>query len=120
MADSKTKNPDPEMKKVHVARYKKGRLRYPLLHVEGVDQKPMARYDRFEMDGGAIQIYAKITATDAVIFTTLGSIPEEAGRLRRYCNNVYARVKDQKSDKWIDDMVQFLRFSNDRVYRHIV
>jgi hypothetical protein len=120
MADSKTKNPDPEMKNLHVARYKPGRPRCLLLHVEGIDQELMARYDRFEMSDGAIQLYARITAIDAVILTTLGSMQEEAGRLKRDCDTVYERVKDQESDKWIDDMVQFLRFSNDRVYRHIV
>jgi hypothetical protein len=120
MTDSKTKNPDPEMNKLYVARYKPGRPRCLLLHVEGIHQKRMARYDRFEMNDGAIQLYARITAIDAVMLTTLGSMHEEAGRLKRDCKTVYGCVKDKKSDKWIDDMVQFLRFSNDHVYRYIV
>jgi hypothetical protein len=105
---------------LYVARYKSGRPRCLLLHVEGNDQKPMARYDRFEMAGGAIRLYARITAIDAVILTNLGPMQEEAGRLKRDCNTVYEHVKDKESDKWIDDMVQFLRFSNDRMYRYIV
>jgi hypothetical protein len=112
--------PNPEIKNLHVARYKKGYPRCLLLHAEGDDKKHGARYDRFEMSGHQVECYVRITADEALFLETLGSMPEDVVKLKKDCRAVYAVVGDGKSDEWIDDMVRFLQDSNDRVYRNIV
>ena len=119
VADSKKKPPEPWMKNLHVARYKAGRPRCLLLHAEGVDKKMGARYDRFEMLSDEMQTFPRSTADYAVFIKTLGLMPEVAGRLESDCETV-AKAANKKSDQWIDDIVLFLRSSNDPVYRHIV
>jgi hypothetical protein len=110
IADAQTEAPDLEMKNLYVAQCKKGYPRCLLLHAEGVDREPMARYDRFEMKGQKMQLLVRVTVKDALFLQLLGSMAEEVGKL----------YKDKKSAKWIDEMVQFLQDSKERVYRHIV
>jgi hypothetical protein len=120
IADAQTEAPDLEMKNLYVAQCKKGYPRCLLLHAEGVDREPMARYDRFEMKGQKMQLLVRVTVKDALFLQLLGSMAEEVGKLYKDCSTVYAGVQDKKSAKWIDEMVQFLQDSKERVYRHIV